>query len=181
MSSVWVQADVFERDLRHITTGQQADVTTAAYPSDRFNARVSRIASTVDPQTRTAKVRFLVVNPAERLKPGMFASITLFLAESGDALTIPAKAAFVEGIVLMRKGENPSAVLAAVKERVATLNASILPKPAQMVPFYDRTTLIDTTLHTVFKNLLEGAVLVAVVLWLFLGNARAAEIGRAHV
>src|SRR4029453_8246279 len=76
----------------------------------------------------------------------------------------------------MRKGENPSEVLAAVKERVAAMNASILPKPARIVPFYDRTKLIDTTLHTVFKNLLEGALLVTVVLYLFLGNLRAAGI-----
>src|SRR4029453_156468 len=76
----------------------------------------------------------------------------------------------------MRKGENPSEVLAAVKERVAAMNASILPKPARIVPFYDRTKLIDTTLHTVFKNLLEGALLVTVVLYLFLGDLRAAGI-----
>jgi cobalt-zinc-cadmium resistance protein CzcA len=82
----------------------------------------------------------------------------------------------VSGIILMRKGENPSDVLAAVKERVATLNASILPKDVRMVPFYDRTTLIETTLHTVFKNLLEGALLVTIVLYLFLGNLRAAGI-----
>ncbi len=80
------------------------------------------------------------------------------------------------GIVLMRKGENPSEVLTALKERVATLNRSILPKPITIVPFYDRTTLIDTTLHTVFKNLIEGAILVTIVLWLFLGNVRAAGI-----
>ncbi len=82
----------------------------------------------------------------------------------------------VSGIVLMRKGENPSDVLTAVKERVAALNDSILPRPARIVPFYDRTTLIDTTLTTVFRNLIEGAVLVAVVLFLFLGNLRAAGI-----
>ena len=82
----------------------------------------------------------------------------------------------VSGIVLMRKGENPSEVLAAVKERVAMLNATILPKPAQIVAFYDRTTLIDTTLRTVFRNLLEGAVLVTIVLFLFLGSVRAAGI-----
>src|SRR5215510_4422241 len=82
----------------------------------------------------------------------------------------------VSGIVLMRKGENPSEVLSAVKERVDALNASILPKPIRIVPFYDRTTLIDTTLRTVFKNLLEGALLVTVVLYLFLGNLRAAGI-----
>src|SRR5262249_7211541 len=82
----------------------------------------------------------------------------------------------VTGIVLMRKGENPSAVLAALKERVTTLNASILPKGVQIVPYYDRTKLIDTTLHTVFKNLLEGALLVTLVLYLFLGHLRSAAI-----
>src|SRR5881296_2813606 len=58
----------------------------------------------------------------------------------------------VSGIVLMRKGENPSEVLTALKERVKTLNTSILPKGIQIVPFYDRTWLISTTLTTVFKN-----------------------------
>src|SRR5947207_11241647 len=82
----------------------------------------------------------------------------------------------VSGIVLMRRGENPSNVLAAVKSRVAALNASILPKPVQIMPFYDRTTLIDTTLHTVFKNLIEGALLVTIVLYLFLGHLRSALI-----
>src|SRR5262249_24447110 len=52
----------------------------------------------------------------------------------------------------------------------------ILPKPARVVSFYDRTRLINTTLHTVFKNLLEGALLVTMVLYLFLGNLRAAGI-----
>jgi len=82
----------------------------------------------------------------------------------------------VTGIILMRKGENPSEVLKAVKTRVKELNDSILPKGVSIVPYYDRTFLIDTTLHTVFKNLLEGAVLVMIVLYLFLGNFRAAAI-----
>jgi cobalt-zinc-cadmium resistance protein CzcA len=82
----------------------------------------------------------------------------------------------VSGIVLMRKGENPSEVLAAVKERVKSLNESILPKGVTVEPFYDRTFLIQTTLHTVFKNLLEGALLVMVVLYLFLGHFRSAAI-----
>src|SRR5215471_4584448 len=82
----------------------------------------------------------------------------------------------VSGIVLMRKGENPSEVLKAVKERVASLNASVLPKDIQITPFYDRTTLIDTTLATVFHNLSEGAILVTLVLYLFLGNLRSAAV-----
>src|SRR2546428_1288683 len=82
----------------------------------------------------------------------------------------------VTGIVLMRKGENPSEVLAAMKERIASLTASVLPKNVQIQSYYDRTWLIDTTLHTVFKNLLEGAILVSVILYLFLGNLRSAAI-----
>src|SRR5437016_13142415 len=82
----------------------------------------------------------------------------------------------VTGIVLMRKGENPSEVLAAMKERIASLTASVLPKNVQIQSYYDRTWLIDTTLHTVFKNLLEAAILVSVILYLFLGNFRSAAI-----
>lgn len=82
----------------------------------------------------------------------------------------------VNGIVLMRKGENPSDVLTALKEKVAALNKSGLPPGVQIVPFYDRTWLISTTLKTVFKNLAEGAMLVTFVLLLFLGNIRAALI-----
>ena len=82
----------------------------------------------------------------------------------------------VTGIVLMRKGENPSQVLKAVKDKVEVLNASVLPRDVKIVPFYDRTWLIDRTLTTVFTNLLEGAALVTLVLLLFLGNLRAAFI-----
>ncbi|HTQ45671.1 MAG TPA: CusA/CzcA family heavy metal efflux RND transporter [Polyangiaceae bacterium] len=87
----------------------------------------------------------------------------------------------VTGIVDMRKGENPSQVLAALKDRIALLNRSILPKGVHIEPFYDRTWLIDTTLETVFRNLTEGALLVTFVLLLFLGNVRAALIVAAVI
>lgn len=82
----------------------------------------------------------------------------------------------VNGIILMRKGENPSEVLKAVREKVDNLNARVLPKGVKIDPIYDRTWLIGTTLKTVFKNLAEGAMLVTLVLLLFLGNIRAAII-----
>src|SRR6267154_148960 len=82
----------------------------------------------------------------------------------------------VTGIVLMRKGENPSQVLKAVKDKVGSLNATGLPRGVMIAPFYDRTWLIDRTLRTVFTNLVEGAALVTLVLLLFLGNLRAAFI-----
>jgi len=82
----------------------------------------------------------------------------------------------VTGIVLMRKGENPSSVLDALHQRVAMLNTGLLPRGVRIEPFYDRTWLIHTTLETVFRNLAEGAMLVTIVLLLFLGNLRAAMI-----
>jgi cobalt-zinc-cadmium resistance protein CzcA len=82
----------------------------------------------------------------------------------------------VTGIVLMRKGENPSEVLADVKERIDRLNSSVLPKDVKIVPYYDRSWLISTTLTTVFRNLLEGGLLVTLVLYVFLRNGRAAGI-----
>ena len=65
----------------------------------------------------------------------------------------------VEGIVLMRKGENPSEVLEGIKDRVRHLNASVLPPDVRLVAYYDRSQLIATTLTTVFRNLVEGALL----------------------
>lgn len=87
----------------------------------------------------------------------------------------------VSGVVLMRRGENPGVVLKAVKDRVAQLNASVMPKGVTIVPFYDRTWLLNKTLKTVFTNLVEGAMLVTLVLLLFLGNLRAAAIVAAII
>src|SRR5947208_11574657 len=82
----------------------------------------------------------------------------------------------VTGVVLMRRGENPSEVLKLVRAKVDQLNQTGLPGGVKVVPIYDRTWLIGKTLTTVFTNLTEGALLVSFVLWLFLGNVRAAFI-----
>ena len=82
----------------------------------------------------------------------------------------------VSGIVLMRKGENPSKVLAALKGKLDEIRRTQLPADVEIVPFYDRSWLIARTMKTVFTNLVEGAVLVCAVLYLFLSNFRAAAI-----
>jgi heavy metal efflux system protein len=82
----------------------------------------------------------------------------------------------VEGIVLMRRGQNPTVVLVGLRERVKDLNDRILPKGVAIDPFYDRTDLVNTTLHTVFHNLMEGALLVILVLLLFMLSIRASLI-----
>jgi heavy metal efflux system protein len=82
----------------------------------------------------------------------------------------------VTGIVVMRKGENPSEVLKGVKAKIEALNAKGMPPGMKIEPFYDRTWLMGKTLTTVFRNLIEGALLVSLVLYLFLSNFRASFI-----
>ncbi len=79
----------------------------------------------------------------------------------------------VSGMVIMLKGENGKRLIERVKERIAALH---LPQGVKLNPFYDQSFVIDGTIHTVEKNLFEGFVLVTVVLFLFLGNLRAALI-----
>ncbi|HEY2902446.1 MAG TPA: CusA/CzcA family heavy metal efflux RND transporter [Polyangia bacterium] len=74
----------------------------------------------------------------------------------------------IEGTILLRRGENPKDVLNGIHEAVDRINRDILPKGMHIVPFYDRTRLVDTTLKTVSHNMLEGVALVSIVLWLFL-------------
>src|SRR5205814_4575541 len=74
----------------------------------------------------------------------------------------------VEGTILLRRGENPRDVLSEVHQAVERINRDVLPKGMRIVPFYDRTKLVDTTLTTAGHNIAEGAALVALVLWLFL-------------
>ncbi len=82
----------------------------------------------------------------------------------------------VEGIVLLRKGAEADATLQAIHEKVKELNTQILPKGVQVVPFLDRSNLVNYTTHTVLHNLTEGIILVVIILFLFLGNARGALI-----
>jgi heavy metal efflux system protein len=80
----------------------------------------------------------------------------------------------VEGIVLMRRGENPSDVLTGVSAVVEDLNRSGLPSGVRIVPIYDRRDLVSNTLRTVSRTLAEGLVIVGAVLFVFLGSARGA-------
>ncbi len=78
----------------------------------------------------------------------------------------------VEGIVVMRKGENPSEVLSRVKDKIQELNSRILPGDVKMQTFYDRDTLMHYTTHTVMHNLIEGIVFVTAMVLLFMADWR---------
>ncbi|GAA4441288.1 CusA/CzcA family heavy metal efflux RND transporter [Ravibacter arvi] len=82
----------------------------------------------------------------------------------------------VEGIVMMLRGENPGEVIHALKDKIADLNERILPADVKIEPFVDRTELVNTTVHTVSKNIVEGVVLVSVIVFIFLFNWRTTVI-----
>jgi cobalt-zinc-cadmium resistance protein CzcA len=82
----------------------------------------------------------------------------------------------VSGIVLLRKGANADVALAGINAKVKELNERILPAGVKVVPFIDRTDLVHFTTHTALRNLTEGMILVAIILFLFLGNIRGAII-----
>jgi membrane fusion protein, heavy metal efflux system len=95
LSTVWVVGDIFERDLQAVAVGDNAAITTTAYP-EPFAGRVTYISAVIDPATRTAKVRLSVANPSGRLKPEMFASIAFGARAHDRVLTVPSRAAFTE-------------------------------------------------------------------------------------
>ncbi|HTS31760.1 MAG TPA: CusA/CzcA family heavy metal efflux RND transporter [Bryobacteraceae bacterium] len=82
----------------------------------------------------------------------------------------------VEGIVLLRKGANSDSALEGIHAKVKELNDHLLPPGVKIVPFLDRSDLVHYTTHTVLHNLTEGIILVAIILFMFLGNLRGALV-----
>lgn len=92
LSQVWVQAEVYEKDLGRIRIGQSAFITVDTYPDEKFAGRVAYISDVLDPQTRTAKVRCELPNPGLRLKLDMFASVQVPTTFSKQAVAVPVSA-----------------------------------------------------------------------------------------
>src|SRR5216683_3128276 len=107
LSVVWVEADVYEREMSLLRVGQRATVTLDAYPGERFMGRVLYIYPYVDEKTRTNKVRYEFPNRGGRLKPGMYANVELSMP-SGMAVLVPTNAVLDSGkeqIVFVAKGD----------------------------------------------------------------------------
>lgn len=108
LSNLWVIADIPENDVSKVNKGQRVGVVASAYPDKEFTGSVTYISDTVDPATRTVKIRAEVENPKGILKPEMFATVKIGTGKV-DALAIPETAVQREGdktIVFVAKGEN---------------------------------------------------------------------------
>ncbi|WP_124949082.1 efflux RND transporter periplasmic adaptor subunit [Sulfuriferula thiophila] len=100
LSTLWIESDLFEKDLGKVRVGAQAIVTVSAYPGEVFKGRLTYISSTMDKETRTVKARVEVPNPDGRLKPEMFASAAInTTGASIKALIVP------EDAVLLLQGQ----------------------------------------------------------------------------
>ena len=109
LSTVWLIADVFEQDLGAVRDGEEATITVNAYPGATFSGKVDFIYPTVSHETRTGKVRVLVPNPDQRLKPGMYANVALdATVGNSPVLAVPESAVIDSGVkqsVLIDRGE----------------------------------------------------------------------------
>ena len=108
-SRVWIDANVFEKDLPRVRNGQQVKVTTTAFPGTTFSGRVIFINSVVDPESRTVKVRTEVPNSDGRLKPDMFANVEIITDVNSTAISIPQSAVLEDNgksIVFVAEGNS---------------------------------------------------------------------------
>jgi cobalt-zinc-cadmium efflux system membrane fusion protein len=95
---LWVVIDLPERDLSKVAPGQPVSVQVDAWPDDRFPGRIEKIGEVVDPATRRVQVRCSLPNPERKLKPEMYARVTLLADENRTAVRLPNTALVTEGL-----------------------------------------------------------------------------------
>ena len=105
LSSVWLLAEVFERQSQRVEVGQDAEVKLSYIPGKSWNGKVEYIYPSLDPKTRTLKVRLRFDNPGERLKPNMYANVKIFGGAKKNTIVIP-----LEGLI--RSGREERVILA---------------------------------------------------------------------
>jgi cobalt-zinc-cadmium efflux system membrane fusion protein len=89
LSNLWVELDIYERDLPKVSEGQGVTVTTAAYPESTFHGSIVYLADIVDPERRTVHARVEVPNPDRLLRPGMFATAGIAVPEGTPVVSVP--------------------------------------------------------------------------------------------
>lgn len=97
LSVVWLEADVFESDLAAVRVGQPAEVAFDAYPGEPMRGRVTYVYPTVDPASRTGRVRVELPNRDNRVRPGLFGTVRIVTTLAARAVVIPRQAALVTG------------------------------------------------------------------------------------
>lgn len=97
LGTVWVEGEVFEQDIADVRVGQMVHADFDALPGEHRMGRINYIYPTLDPQTRTVRVRVSLPNPDIRLKPGMYATIRIAGTDRSNVLTVPRSAVLTTG------------------------------------------------------------------------------------
>jgi cobalt-zinc-cadmium efflux system membrane fusion protein len=96
-SRLWVEAEIYEKDIARVRVGQGVEVSVTAYPAETFPGSITYVSDVVDLETRTITVRTEVANREGKLKPGMFAALTIEVAENGTSPVLPSDAVLDDG------------------------------------------------------------------------------------
>jgi cobalt-zinc-cadmium efflux system membrane fusion protein len=110
LDTVWVMADIYESDLGRVRVGSPVVVSALAYPGKTFEGKVDWVSGTLDPQTRTAKVRCTFDNKDRLLKPEMYANVRITASQARQALSVPRSAVVRLGeqaVVFAQAGQMP--------------------------------------------------------------------------
>jgi RND family efflux transporter MFP subunit len=94
---LWIDAEIFERDISKIRSGQKVNISVPAFPGQSFTGRISYISDVLNEETRTITIRTEVENSTLRLKPGMFADIEILLNPEAKVLVLPSEAILDDG------------------------------------------------------------------------------------
>lgn len=132
---VWVLADVFEMDIARVQAGQKVTVKVVAYPDQVFEGKVDWVSGSLDPTTRTAKVRCTLPNTARELKPEMFGTVTIGVA-ADKRLAVPTTSVLRLGeqtVVFVRSGNGPEGKLRFERRLVKIADDT----PGEWIPILD--------------------------------------------
>ena len=134
LDPIWVYADVFEVDLPRVRVGAPVSIKVVAYPDRTFAGRLDYVSATLDPASRTARVRCTLANPARELLPEMYATVSIE-TPGRRALAIPRSAIVQVGeerVVFVQTGQNESGLLKFERRRVVLDDSDSDPVPVKM-------------------------------------------------
>lgn len=133
LSRVWVEGDIPEDRGGMIRKGQEVRVRVSTYPDEAFTGRINYISDVVDPQKRTIHLWSAVPNPDRKLKPGMFARVSVITKKQGEAVAVPIRAILEEGVerfVFVQNGDEfirQTVVLGVRDDRYVEVKEGLMP------------------------------------------------------
>ncbi|MFC2154950.1 efflux RND transporter periplasmic adaptor subunit [Acidobacteriota bacterium] len=128
LTDLWIDAEIFEKDLSKVKLYQEVDIAVPAYPGETFSGKIHYIGDIVNSETRTITVRTKVVNRDFKLKPGMFADIKISLNQKESAVIVPKQAVLDDGelrILFVRDVNEPGHFICRVVEVGVAYNGDI--------------------------------------------------------